>query len=266
MCVSPAREGRRRAAATRTDASGSWHAFASCRGDSGEVYTLAVDHRGWSCSCPAVTGACSHLVALRLCVLRPFPRSDPEPHPQPTGTNDERTNRTAQHRNGGYLRHFVEEHLEKGEGPSPRTMTQARPSRDASSKASSQRPPRSSMRRGTLKPVRRARSSCASVRSACPSKSTTPRSRNAPASCSPPPTNCSKRSDRDQLRRRPKPGRVSVDILGVVVQMPNRRVRRTVERDKSGQIASISTSRSTSETLRGVGSGCEKPTVRSAQL
>jgi uncharacterized Zn finger protein len=48
------------------------HIVAVCRGDSAEVYTLAGDHRSWSCSCPAVRD-CSHLVALRLVVLKPLP-------------------------------------------------------------------------------------------------------------------------------------------------------------------------------------------------
>jgi len=46
------------------------HITAVCRGDSGELHVLAADRRGWACSCPAVRD-CSHLVALRLCVLRP---------------------------------------------------------------------------------------------------------------------------------------------------------------------------------------------------
>ena len=43
---------------------------ASCRGDSGEVYTVGHDPgRGWHCSCPA-RGTCSHLRALMLVVVR----------------------------------------------------------------------------------------------------------------------------------------------------------------------------------------------------
>lgn len=45
------------------------HISARCRGDSGEIYTLAADPHGWSCSCPAVR--CSHLVALQLVTLEP---------------------------------------------------------------------------------------------------------------------------------------------------------------------------------------------------
>ena len=48
------------------------HVSARCRGDGGEVYTLAADSAGWSYSCPA-RGTCSHLVALRLVVLQPLP-------------------------------------------------------------------------------------------------------------------------------------------------------------------------------------------------
>ena len=47
------------------------HISARCRGDSGEIYTLAADAQGWTCSCPAVR--CSHLVALQLVTLRPWP-------------------------------------------------------------------------------------------------------------------------------------------------------------------------------------------------
>ena len=48
------------------------HIAARCRGDSGEIYTLAADAGGWTCSCPAYT-TCSHLVALQLCTLKPLP-------------------------------------------------------------------------------------------------------------------------------------------------------------------------------------------------
>ena len=48
------------------------HVSARCRGDSGEIYTLAGDAQGFSCSCLA-RGRCSHLVALLLVALRPWP-------------------------------------------------------------------------------------------------------------------------------------------------------------------------------------------------
>lgn len=38
---------------------------ASCKGDSGEVYSVGWDRRGWRCTCPARV-RCSHLVALQL--------------------------------------------------------------------------------------------------------------------------------------------------------------------------------------------------------
>jgi uncharacterized Zn finger protein len=41
----------------------------SCRGDSGEKYTVGFDGRDWHCSCPAHT-RCSHLVALMLVTVR----------------------------------------------------------------------------------------------------------------------------------------------------------------------------------------------------
>ena len=46
---------------------------AACRGDSGEVYRLGFDPRtrSWRCTCPALTAACSHLIALRLVTLKP---------------------------------------------------------------------------------------------------------------------------------------------------------------------------------------------------
>ena len=45
---------------------------ASCRGDSGEVYTLGHDpQRGrWYCTCQEMKGRCSHLVALQLVTIR----------------------------------------------------------------------------------------------------------------------------------------------------------------------------------------------------
>lgn len=43
---------------------------ATCRGDSGEMYTVGHVTGGWYCSCPAL-GHCSHLVALQLVTLRP---------------------------------------------------------------------------------------------------------------------------------------------------------------------------------------------------
>jgi len=58
------------------------HIAAVCRGDSGEIHTLAVDHRGWSCSCLAVRD-CSHLVALRLVTIRPLPSQGPGPEGMP---------------------------------------------------------------------------------------------------------------------------------------------------------------------------------------
>jgi len=44
---------------------------ATCRDDSGEIYTLGHDPNGvtWHCSCRA-RGQCSHLVALMLVVVR----------------------------------------------------------------------------------------------------------------------------------------------------------------------------------------------------
>jgi len=51
---------------------------ASCRGDSGEVYRLGHDPRatggGWRCTCEASAKfrrECSHLIALKLVVVRP---------------------------------------------------------------------------------------------------------------------------------------------------------------------------------------------------
>ena len=45
--------------------------FATCRGDSGEVYRLGWDPRAseWRCSCEA-RGRCSHLRALMLVCVR----------------------------------------------------------------------------------------------------------------------------------------------------------------------------------------------------
>lgn len=57
------------------------HVSARCRDDSGEIYTLAADHRGYSCSCPAI-GQCSHLVALMLVTLKPLPTRGPGPNGQ----------------------------------------------------------------------------------------------------------------------------------------------------------------------------------------
>jgi uncharacterized Zn finger protein len=45
---------------------------AECRGD-GAIYLLASDAGGWSCSCPAVSDHCAHLIALRLVTVRPLP-------------------------------------------------------------------------------------------------------------------------------------------------------------------------------------------------
>lgn len=44
---------------------------ASCRGDSGEVYSLGFDPRAgeWRCNCPART-KCSHMTALMLVTVR----------------------------------------------------------------------------------------------------------------------------------------------------------------------------------------------------
>ncbi len=50
---------------------------ASCRGDSGEVYALGWDGRGkgeWRCQCESSAKfhrTCSHLLALKLVVVRP---------------------------------------------------------------------------------------------------------------------------------------------------------------------------------------------------
>lgn len=62
---------------TRHDTTGE-HAgliVATCRGDSGTVYTLGydprpatLDSRRWRCTCPELRGACSHLQALKLIV------------------------------------------------------------------------------------------------------------------------------------------------------------------------------------------------------
>lgn len=45
---------------------------AECRGDSGDVYSLGYDPKKneWRCGCPNVTGGCSHLIALKLVVVR----------------------------------------------------------------------------------------------------------------------------------------------------------------------------------------------------
>jgi hypothetical protein len=42
---------------------------ATCRGDSGTVYNLGHNGKGWGCTCPA-KGRCSHLVALQLVTTR----------------------------------------------------------------------------------------------------------------------------------------------------------------------------------------------------
>jgi uncharacterized Zn finger protein len=42
---------------------------ATCRGDSGAVYNLGHNGKGWGCTCPA-KGRCSHLVALQLVTTR----------------------------------------------------------------------------------------------------------------------------------------------------------------------------------------------------
>ena len=46
---------------------------AVCRGD-GELYLLTGDEESWSCSCPAVSDRCAHLLALRLVTTRPLPQ------------------------------------------------------------------------------------------------------------------------------------------------------------------------------------------------
>lgn len=46
------------------------YVVATCRGDSGDIYTLGYDPvRRWHCSCPART-TCSHLKALMLVTVR----------------------------------------------------------------------------------------------------------------------------------------------------------------------------------------------------
>jgi uncharacterized Zn finger protein len=55
------------------------HIAATCRGD-GEIYYLSGDEQGWSCSCPAATLRCSHLVALRLVTIRPLGLDGPGPN------------------------------------------------------------------------------------------------------------------------------------------------------------------------------------------
>jgi uncharacterized Zn finger protein len=44
---------------------------AECKGDSGANYRLVYDPRfkKWSCSCPALGQRCSHLVAVKLCLV-----------------------------------------------------------------------------------------------------------------------------------------------------------------------------------------------------
>jgi uncharacterized Zn finger protein len=45
---------------------------AKCRGDSGQVYTLGYDPKKqeWRCTCAELRGGCSHLMALKLVVVR----------------------------------------------------------------------------------------------------------------------------------------------------------------------------------------------------
>lgn len=45
---------------------------AECRGDSGEIYKLGFDplKAEWRCTCEARTPNCSHLLALKLVVVR----------------------------------------------------------------------------------------------------------------------------------------------------------------------------------------------------
>lgn len=42
--------------------------MATCRGDSAQVYRCGHRTGAWYCDCPALS-TCSHLVALRLCVI-----------------------------------------------------------------------------------------------------------------------------------------------------------------------------------------------------
>lgn len=46
--------------------------FATCRGDSGELYRLGWDPSNgrWRCGCPS-KGRCSHLIALQLVTVKP---------------------------------------------------------------------------------------------------------------------------------------------------------------------------------------------------
>lgn len=44
---------------------------AACKGD-GEVYALTGTAGGWTCSCPALSMDCCHLIALRLVTVRPL--------------------------------------------------------------------------------------------------------------------------------------------------------------------------------------------------
>jgi hypothetical protein len=46
------------------------HIVARCRGDSGQIHTLAADSRGFTCSCPAFR-TCAHITALQLVTLQP---------------------------------------------------------------------------------------------------------------------------------------------------------------------------------------------------
>jgi hypothetical protein len=44
---------------------------ATCRGDSAQVHACGFDAGRWYCSCPGTGDRCSHLIALRLVVVRP---------------------------------------------------------------------------------------------------------------------------------------------------------------------------------------------------
>jgi uncharacterized Zn finger protein len=45
--------------------------IATCRGDSGEAYTLGYDatKKQWRCTCVEMKGRCSHLIALQLVTI-----------------------------------------------------------------------------------------------------------------------------------------------------------------------------------------------------
>jgi uncharacterized Zn finger protein len=59
---------------------------ATCRGDSAGQYVIIHDPRwGWSCTCPALGRACSHVLAVQLVVVvhraePPDVRDAPPPH------------------------------------------------------------------------------------------------------------------------------------------------------------------------------------------